>query len=88
MNNLLFLVASQGQPQAAQALCEVFNKTSKDIDLLFLLDAGDAHLNEYDATDINYILYENSAGGLSEQLIKCANLYADNYDGIYTITKI
>ncbi len=88
MNKILFLVASQGQPAQAKALQEMFNLLPQDYDLLFILDANNSMRNAYDDADVSYILDKNQTGNLSDSLPRYANLFADTYERIFTVTQI
>jgi hypothetical protein len=88
VNKILFLVASQGQPQKAGQLQAMFNQLPADYDLLFILDANNSMRNAYDDADVSYILDKNPTGNLSDQLPKYAKAFADNYEQIFSITKI
>lgn len=88
MNKILFLVASQGQPQQAAALQEMFNLLPQDYDLLFILDANNSMRNAYDDADVSYIMDKNRTGNLSDQLPKYADLFAGHYERIFTLTQI
>jgi hypothetical protein len=88
VNKILFLVASQGQPAQAKALQEMFNLLPQDYDLLFILDANNSMRNAYDDADVSYILDKNQTGNLSDSLPRYANLFADTYERIFTVTQI
>ncbi len=88
MNKILFLVASKGQPAQAKALQDMFNLLPDDYDLLFILDANNSMRNAYDDADVSYILDKNRTGNLSDSLPRYANLFADTYERIFTVTQI
>ncbi len=88
MNKILFLVASKGQPAQAKALQEMFDLLPQDYDLLFILDANNSMRNAYDDADVSYIMDKNLTGNLSDSLPRYANLFADTYERIFTVTQI
>jgi hypothetical protein len=88
VNKILFLVASKGQPAQAKALQDMFNLLPDDYDLLFILDANNSMRNAYDDADVSYILDKNRTGNLSDSLPRYANLFADTYERIFTVTQI
>ena len=88
MNKILFIVPSQGQPQQAAALQEMFNLLPDDYDLLFILDANNSMRNAYDDADVSYILDKNRTGNLSDSLPRYVKLFADTYEQIFAITEI
>ena len=88
VNKILFLVASQGQPQQAAALQEMFNLLPQDYDLLFILDANNSMRDAYDEADVSYILDKNATGNLSDSLPRYVKLFADTYEQIFSIAKI
>lgn len=88
MNKILFIVPSQGQPQEAAALQAMFNLLPDDYDLLFILDANNSMRSAYDDADVSYILDKNLTGNLLDSLPRYENLFADNYEHIFAITKI
>lgn len=78
-DKLLVLVPTRGRPHNAQALRDAFDSTQATADLLFVIDKDDPTFDGYDATNIDYILVENTTRGMAYPLNEVAKTYAEHY---------